>query len=122
MRMSGVLIGLGLVLVVSQFAASDGGPLAELVGILPLLLGSLALLIGVAAGLLRGVPRYRIAVLLGLLGAPLLAFGLFFMSSRNPSAPDPLFTINEVALFVGAACWISAIVLGVQSIRAPQNA
>lgn len=120
MRASALLVVLGILLIGFQVGFSDGTepnilPLA--IGMWPVTAGLAALLAGLCVGLAGGTMRYRLAVMLGMVGTLSAAFGLLLIYSRDPSVPPPILTINDAALILGGLLWLLAIGLGVSELR-----
>ncbi len=118
MRASASLVVIGLGLVAFQVAFSNGAVprIAPLpIGIVPVAVGSLALLAGMVLGLAVDDARYRTASLAAWLGSACIFFAIIFVTTGGPGR-RPALTINEIALLAGAVMWLVALVLGASAI------
>ena len=101
MRVSAALIVLGFLV----------GPAGLAVGMSTFTIGAILLPLGLAIGLVTGNTRYRVAVLLAVLGSGLIAFGLLLVTIGGPGR-QPVISEQEVALLAGLLLWAVAIALG----------
>lgn len=106
-RISALLVGVGVTLLVGQvLAAGPGSTLLQL--------GLIALGPGLLIGLVVGPRRYRIAIGPALLGSAFVMGGVVLIT-RDPG-------FNMSLSVIGGALWLGAVVLAIPAVVAPRKA
>jgi hypothetical protein len=122
------LVALGLALLACQVAFTDGtrpNLISLPIGMVPLELGLAALGIGLLVGIAAGSPRYRFAVILGLIGAGFVVAAFMTIPFTGPPGRSSA-TSPRLDLILALATWIVAIGIGTWEVRkgptAPRDA
>ncbi|HEX5240121.1 MAG TPA: hypothetical protein VFW20_03900 [Candidatus Limnocylindrales bacterium] len=122
MRTASALVALSLVSFGFQVAFSDGAtPIVTSlpIGILPLQLGLILAGLGFLIGVAGGSSRYRLAVIIGVIGSGLIVLTFLDQPFTGPPGTAGSITLLEVDLALAVVACLLAIGIAIDELRKP---